>query len=44
MPCIRMLDGFNEGWIEFADRGRSAIKGSAPLAEVVPQLIQAALI
>jgi uncharacterized protein YbjT (DUF2867 family) len=25
LPRIRMLDGFNEGWIEFRDRGRSAM-------------------
>ena len=26
-PRIRMLDGFNEGWIDFHDRGAKAIKG-----------------
>ena len=26
-PRIRMLDGFNEGWIDFPDGGRQAIKG-----------------
>ena len=38
-PRIRMLDGFNEGWIEFSDRGQSAIKGRTTLAEVVTQLV-----
>ncbi|GGF31876.1 nucleoside-diphosphate sugar epimerase [Aliidongia dinghuensis] len=41
-PRIRMLDGFNEGWIEFADQGRSAIKGNTPLAEVIAKLVKAA--
>ncbi len=44
LPRIRMLDGFNEGWIEFADRGRSALKGSTQLADVVAQLIKTASI
>jgi uncharacterized protein YbjT (DUF2867 family) len=39
-PRIRMLDGFNEGWIEFSDRGSSAIKGRTTLAEVVTQLVR----
>jgi uncharacterized protein YbjT (DUF2867 family) len=36
---IRMLDGFNEGWIEFADRGRSAVKGDTPLLDVITALV-----
>jgi uncharacterized protein YbjT (DUF2867 family) len=39
LPRIRMLDGFNEGWIEFADQGRSAIKGATPLREVITALV-----
>jgi uncharacterized protein YbjT (DUF2867 family) len=39
LPRIRMLDGFNEGWIEFADQGRSAIKGATPLREVISALV-----
>jgi uncharacterized protein YbjT (DUF2867 family) len=39
-PRIRMLDGFNEGWIEFSDRGLSAIKGRTTLAEVVTRLVK----
>jgi uncharacterized protein YbjT (DUF2867 family) len=38
LPRIRMLDGFNEGWIEFADQGRSAVKGTTPLLEVITAL------
>jgi uncharacterized protein YbjT (DUF2867 family) len=36
---IRMLDGFNEGWIEFSDQGRSAVKGDTPLLEVITALV-----
>lgn len=36
---IRMLDGFNEGWIEFRDHGRSALKGNTPLADVIAALV-----
>jgi uncharacterized protein YbjT (DUF2867 family) len=39
LPRIRMLDGFNEGWIEFQDRGRSAVKGNTPLVEVITALV-----
>ena len=42
LPRIRMLDGFNEGWIEFQDRGRSAMKGTTPLAAVIAQLVETA--
>jgi uncharacterized protein YbjT (DUF2867 family) len=36
---IRMLDGFNEGWIEFQDQGRSAVKGDTALLEVITALV-----
>ena len=39
LPRMRMLDGFNEGWIEFQDRGRSAVKGKTPLVEVITALV-----
>ncbi len=40
MPRIRMLDGFNEGWIEF-DRGEAGSrKGSATLQSVLKLLIE----
>jgi uncharacterized protein YbjT (DUF2867 family) len=38
-PRIRMLDGFNEGWIEFPDQGRSAVKGDTPLLDVITALV-----
>ncbi len=42
LPRIRMLDGFNETWIEFRDRGRSAMKGTTPLEIIIAQLVDAA--
>ncbi|MDB5361102.1 MAG: NmrA family transcriptional regulator [Rhodospirillales bacterium] len=42
LPRIRMLDGFNESWIEFQDRGRSAMKGTTALEAVIAQLVEAA--
>ena len=41
LPRIRMLDGFNEGWIAFRDQGRSAIKGSTTLEDVTAELVRA---
>ena len=41
MPRIRMLDGFNEGWIEFTEHGRSAIKGTTALESVIAELVKA---
>jgi len=38
-PRIRMLDGFNEGWIEFHDDGSHAIKGWTNVVEVIADLI-----
>lgn len=39
-PCIRMLDGFNQGWIDFQDGGRTALKGSTTAADVIAALIE----
>ncbi|UVK41262.1 NmrA family NAD(P)-binding protein [Mesorhizobium sp. AR10] len=41
LPRIRMLDGFNEGWIEFSDHDRSAVKGTTTLANVIAELVEA---
>jgi NAD(P)H dehydrogenase (quinone) len=38
-PRMRMLDGFNEGWIEFQDGGRKAIKGHTTAVEVIADLL-----
>jgi uncharacterized protein YbjT (DUF2867 family) len=41
LPRIRMLDGFNEGWIDFSERGRSAMKGTTALESVIAELVRA---
>jgi NAD(P)H dehydrogenase (quinone) len=38
-PRMRMLDGFNEGWIEFQDHGSKAIKGRTYAADVIAALV-----
>jgi uncharacterized protein YbjT (DUF2867 family) len=38
MPRIRMLDGFNESWIEFGDQGARAIKGRIDADAVIASL------
>ena len=39
IPRIQMLDGFNEGWIEFKDSGRDAVKGRIDVDAVIAQLV-----
>lgn len=39
MPRIRMLDGFNEGWIEFQDKGAKAVKGRVDADAVIAALV-----
>lgn len=41
LPRMRMLDGFNEGWIEFSEYGRSAVKGMTALDGVIAEIIMA---
>ena len=41
LPRIRMLDGFNERWIEFSEQGRSAVKGTTALESVIAELVRA---
>jgi uncharacterized protein YbjT (DUF2867 family) len=38
-PRIRMLDGFNEGWIDFPDGGAKARKGSTDSETVIAALV-----
>lgn len=40
-PRIRMIDGFNEGWIDFADQGRAARKGSVTIESVIAEMVTA---
>ncbi len=41
LPRMRMLDGFNEGWIEFREHGRAAVKGMTTLDGVIAELVMA---
>ena len=41
-PRIRMLDGFNEGWIEFERGAASSRKGTTRLESVLQALIERA--
>jgi NAD(P)H dehydrogenase (quinone) len=38
-PHMRMLDGLNEGWIEFEDGGSKAIKGSTNAIDILAALV-----
>ncbi|WP_244817954.1 NAD(P)H-binding protein [Caballeronia sp. Lep1P3] len=38
-PRIRMLDGFNEGWIRFEGRDADIVKGEVALASVIRRLV-----
>lgn len=42
VPRIRMLDGFNEGWIEFEGGKAGSIKGSTSLETVLKELVDRA--
>jgi uncharacterized protein YbjT (DUF2867 family) len=42
VPRIQMLDGFNEGWIEFERGEASSIKGKVDLETVLRGLVDAA--
>jgi uncharacterized protein YbjT (DUF2867 family) len=39
LPRMQMLDGFNEGWIDFRDRGASARKGLVSIDEAVAAIV-----
>jgi NAD(P)H dehydrogenase (quinone) len=38
-PRMRMLDGFNEGWIEFEGGERGSLKGTVALETVLRELV-----
>jgi uncharacterized protein YbjT (DUF2867 family) len=40
MPRIQMLDGFNEGWIEFEGAANSVMKGEVKLETVLRELVE----
>lgn len=39
LPRIRMLDGFNEGWIAFDERNAGRLKGRVTLEQVIAELL-----
>jgi NAD(P)H dehydrogenase (quinone) len=39
-PRMQMIEGFNAGWIDFADRGAHARKGSISIEQAITTLIQ----
>lgn len=39
-PRMQMIDGFNEGWIDFKDRGAHARKGQITLDDAITRLIE----
>lgn len=41
IPRMQMIDGFNEGWIDYPDRGAAARKGATSLDEAVAALVAA---
>jgi uncharacterized protein YbjT (DUF2867 family) len=42
MPRMRMLDGFNQGWIDFEGEATDIIKGEVELETVVRDLVSQA--
>jgi uncharacterized protein YbjT (DUF2867 family) len=42
LPRIRMLDGFNEGWIDFPGNGDLALKGTVSAETVIGNLVKGA--
>lgn len=38
-PRIQMLDGFNEGWIDFERQREHIVKGETPLVDVIRKLV-----
>jgi uncharacterized protein YbjT (DUF2867 family) len=38
-PRIQMIEGFNAGWIDFADRGAHARKGSTRIDQAIATLV-----
>jgi len=38
-PRARMVDGFNEGWIEFSDGGANARRGRISINQAIGALV-----
>ena len=41
-PRVQMLDGFNEGWIDFEGGESSSVKGKVELETVLRELVESA--
>ncbi|MGY3606864.1 MULTISPECIES: NmrA family NAD(P)-binding protein [unclassified Bradyrhizobium] len=39
LPRMQMIDGFNEGWIDFADKGANARKGAVSIDAVIAAMV-----
>lgn len=39
IPRMQMLDGFNEGWIDFAAGGKHVLRGSTTLQQVIASIV-----
>jgi uncharacterized protein YbjT (DUF2867 family) len=39
LPRIQMIEGFNEGWIDFPNRGAGARKGEISIGEAIAKLV-----
>ena len=39
LPRMQMIDGFNQGWIDFADRGAHARKASTTIDQVIAAIV-----
>jgi NAD(P)H dehydrogenase (quinone) len=44
VPRVRMLDGFNEGWIDFPANDDNRLKGNTSAAEVIAALVPVGLL
>jgi hypothetical protein len=42
IPRIRMLDGLNEGWIDFPEQDARVLRGKTSATEVIAALVQQA--
>jgi NAD(P)H dehydrogenase (quinone) len=39
IPRMQMLDGFNEGWIEFSDGGKHARHAATTAEQIIASLV-----
>jgi len=39
LPRMQMIDGFNQGWVDFPDRGAHARKGTTSIDQVIADIV-----